>query len=150
MTSKPGHRVVIERLVPATPARVYDAWTKPPLMARWLGDKVEADVRVGGRYRYENDGGPDTTYVHAGEYQVLEPHRRIVQSFSAGAEGRDETGPYKNEFIEVRLTPSETGETHMTFINGWDGDAVEGDDREALEAAWSGWLDRLANLLKPN
>ena len=119
-------------------------------MARWLGDKVEADVRVGGRYRYENDGGPDVTYVHAGEYQVLEPDHRIVQSFAAGTTGGDSTAPYSNEFIEVRLAPIGTGETQMTFINGWDGDAIEGQDREALEAAWSGWLDRLAALLSPN
>ena len=44
------------------PARiVFDAWTKPELLKRWWAPKstgvsllsCEADVRVGGRYRFE-------------------------------------------------------------------------------------------------
>lgn len=147
---KPGHRVVIERNVAVAPERVYAAWTRPDLMARWLGDKVDADVRVGGRYRVENRADAETTYVHTGEYQVLEAPTRIVQSFAAGPGEPNDSGRFKDEFIEVRLEPVDAGTTRMTFINGWDGEAIEGEDREALETAWSRWLDRLMAILKTN
>lgn len=47
--------VHIERLISASIDEVFAAWTEPALMANWLSPighaEVEADVRVGGRFR---------------------------------------------------------------------------------------------------
>ena len=57
------------------PARlVFEAWTKPELLKRWWAPQssgmllvsCEADVRVGGRYRFEF--GRDGTTQMAGSY----------------------------------------------------------------------------------
>jgi uncharacterized protein YndB with AHSA1/START domain len=69
------------------PARiVFEAWTKPELLKRWWAPKstgmsllsCEADVRVGGRYRFVF--GPDASKPMAffGRYIEVTPHSRLV------------------------------------------------------------------------
>lgn len=141
--------ITITRRLPAPVEDVYAAWTEPRLMAGWLGDPVEADVRVGGSYRIENDGGGGVVYVHTGEYQVLEPGRRVRQSFQAGPVGTEpaQPGPYRDEYIEARLRPLDAGETELTFTNGWNGPPLSEDDEIATRQAWEGWLDLLERAL---
>jgi uncharacterized protein YndB with AHSA1/START domain len=69
------------------PARlVFEAWTKPELLKRWWVPKstgisllsCEADVRVGGAYRFEfgRDGSKLTAFF--GRYLEVVPHSRLV------------------------------------------------------------------------
>jgi uncharacterized protein YndB with AHSA1/START domain len=52
------------RFVRATPELVYDAWTRPEHIRRWLGPRgltmtvCESDLRVGGEWRFVHRG-PD-------------------------------------------------------------------------------------------
>jgi uncharacterized protein YndB with AHSA1/START domain len=85
-------RVRIELVLPAPIEDVYAAWTQPEAMARWLAPmgaaEVEADVRVGGRFRVVMIGG-GMSIAHTGEYLTVEPPRRLSftwQSPYTGAE----------------------------------------------------------------
>jgi uncharacterized protein YndB with AHSA1/START domain len=85
-------RVRIEMALPAPIEDVYAAWTQPAAMARWLAPmgsvEVEADVRVGGRFRVVMIGD-GMTIQHTGEYLTIEPPRRLSftwQSPYTGAE----------------------------------------------------------------
>lgn len=69
------------------PARiVFEAWTKPELLKRWwapcaLGVALfacEADVRVGGTYRYVFGADAQHPMVFSGQYLEVTPHRRLV------------------------------------------------------------------------
>src|ERR1700742_4119804 len=69
------------------PARiVFEAWTKPELLKRWWAPKsagvsllsCEADVRVGGRYRFEFGPGPSEGMSFFGRYIEVTPHARLV------------------------------------------------------------------------
>jgi hypothetical protein len=63
-------RVRIEMALPAPIEDVYAAWTQPAAMARWLAPmgsvEVEADVRVGGRFRVVMIGDGMTHPTHRG------------------------------------------------------------------------------------
>ena len=70
------------------PARlVFEAWTQPELLKRWWAPKstgmsllsCEADVRVGGRYRFEfvHEQAPEPM-VFFGRYIEVTPHSRLV------------------------------------------------------------------------
>jgi uncharacterized protein YndB with AHSA1/START domain len=85
-------RVRIEVALPAPIEDVYAAWTQPEAMARWLAPmgsaEVEADVRVGGRFRVVMTGD-GMSIQHTGEYLTVEPPRRLSftwQSPYTGAE----------------------------------------------------------------
>jgi uncharacterized protein YndB with AHSA1/START domain len=70
-----------------SPARiVFEAWTKPELLKRWWAPKstgmtllsCEADVRVGGRYRFEFGHDASKPLVFFGRYMEVIPHSRLV------------------------------------------------------------------------
>jgi uncharacterized protein YndB with AHSA1/START domain len=146
----PAYSVTVVRTVGASADELYAAWTEPDLMRRWMGTKVEADVRIGGQYRIENSGGSGEVYVHKGEYLVLEPGRRIVQTFLAGRTepGPSQPVPYTNEFVEVKLRPLGSSATELTLVNGWDGEDLDEAGREAVKEAWSSWIDLLEAVCK--
>jgi uncharacterized protein YndB with AHSA1/START domain len=69
------------------PARiVFEAWTKPELLKLWWAPKstgmsllsCEADVRVGGRYRFEIGLGASEPMAFFGRYVEVTPHALLV------------------------------------------------------------------------
>ena len=82
-----SHReIVIERTFNGPARIVFDAWTRAELVSRWwapdsLGVRVwscEADVRVGGRYRYVLKSREVAVVAFSGEYREVVPHSRLV------------------------------------------------------------------------
>jgi uncharacterized protein YndB with AHSA1/START domain len=78
------------------PARiVFDAWTRPEHVRRWwaptsLGVEMlrcEADVRVGGHYRYVLQPAKGEAFAFAGTYTEITPPARLVYTtfFEPGA-----------------------------------------------------------------
>jgi uncharacterized protein YndB with AHSA1/START domain len=141
--SSPEHAVSVTRVIDAPAEALYAAWTDPATMERWMARKVEADVRVGGRYRNEVDAGEAGTFVHTGEYLALDPGRRIVQTF--GVESAEEN-PYRDEYLEVTLRPVGPERTELTLIDGWNGQGLDDADEAATTQAWAAWIDDLAKL----
>ena len=78
----------IERVFNAPPRIVYEAITKPELVRRWWAPKslgvtvvsCEADVRVGGKYRYvfSARGGPHMAF--SGTYSEVKANSRLVNT----------------------------------------------------------------------
>jgi uncharacterized protein YndB with AHSA1/START domain len=69
------------------PARlVFEAWTKPELLKRWWAPRstgmsllsCEADVRVGGSYRFEFGHGASKSMAFFGRYIEVTPYSRLV------------------------------------------------------------------------
>ena len=69
------------------PARlVFEAWTRPGLLKRWWAPKstglsllsCEADVRVGGSYRFEFGHEAAKPMAFFGRYIEVTPHSRLV------------------------------------------------------------------------
>ena len=69
------------------PARlVFEAWTKPELMALWWAPKssgvpllsCEMDVRVGGQYRLAFGHDAASSFAFFGKYLEVEPPSRLV------------------------------------------------------------------------
>jgi uncharacterized protein YndB with AHSA1/START domain len=78
------------------PARiVFEAWTKPELLKRWWAPKstgvsllsCEADVRVGGRYRFEFGLEGSKPMVFFGRYIEVTPHSRLVWTNDESGDG---------------------------------------------------------------
>lgn len=78
--------LLIRRVFRASPATVFDAMTKPELMKRWwaptsLGvviHSLEADLRVGGRYRYVFGKQGEPPMAFTGVYKEFDRPARIV------------------------------------------------------------------------
>ena len=74
---------------------VFEAWTKPELLKRWWAPKstgvsllsCEADVRVGGSYRFEFGHEGSKPMAFFGRYIEVTPHSRLVWTNDEGGEG---------------------------------------------------------------
>ena len=116
-----GDREFVIRRTFNGPARVvFDAWTKPELVRRWWAPKAlgvsfvscDADVRVGGTYRYVIAAGNGGAMAFAGVYRELTPHTRIVhtQVFEPTASGAN---PDDGELVVTVTFDERNGRTHV-------------------------------------
>lgn len=79
--------IVMTRVFDAPRDLVFDAWTKPELLKRWLGARAgwslavcDVDLTVGGRYRFVWRG-PDGDEMGArGIYHEIVPPERLVNT----------------------------------------------------------------------
>lgn len=136
------HLVDTVRVIAATPEDLYKAWTEPELMRKWMARTVEADVRVGGRYRMEVDQPGGAVHVFTGEYLELQPPRRLVMTFRVdGPAIEDEIS---DEKVTVLFEPTGDGRTTVTIRNTWTGKPYDDAAYDALREGWGLWLDLLA------
>jgi uncharacterized protein YndB with AHSA1/START domain len=125
--------LVFERAYRAPPTRLFLAWTRIDLLARWFGcasDRLwnihEWDARVGGRLHVslEFDGKP---FEVRGEFLVVEPPSRLSYRWA------------EDEIVDVVIEPRGMGSqlrlTH-TFPN-------KPDARDILTMGWSTSLTQL-------
>jgi uncharacterized protein YndB with AHSA1/START domain len=148
VTTPDERTIVVERSFDAPRTRVWDAWTKPELLRRWLGqdgwilDVCDVDLRPGGAFRWvwkkEQDG---TTMGLSGEYREIVAPARLVNT-----EVFDERWYPGDALITLELSES-GGRTHTRST--WRYDTREARDL-VLQTAIDGLeisYDRLAEML---
>jgi uncharacterized protein YndB with AHSA1/START domain len=133
--------VHITRTLAAPPERVWRAFTDPAVLAAWFwpprfATTVEADVRVGGRYRID---GPGAEMAVGGEYVAVEPPSRLTFTWRWDDQAEE-------TLVTLRLAATDEGTeitlTHERFAN----DA----DRDNHAKGWSDCLDRLSESIVPH
>jgi uncharacterized protein YndB with AHSA1/START domain len=90
--------IEITRRIEAPPEIVFAYLTDSRRFVTWMGVGAELDARPGGRYRIDVDG----VHIASGEYQEIDPPRRLVMSW--GWEGHP-TVPPGSTTVEITLTP---------------------------------------------
>ena len=83
---KSERELVITRTFNGPARLVFEAWTKPELLKLWWAPKsfgvsllaCEADVRAGGKYRFEIGREGAKPMVFFGQYIEVTPHARLV------------------------------------------------------------------------
>src|SRR5258708_17334250 len=79
--------LLVRRTIPATPARLFAAWTEAEQLREWWGPAgvacigAEVDLRVGGRYRVGNQFPDGTVLWIAGEFEVVQPPHRLTYTW---------------------------------------------------------------------
>jgi uncharacterized protein YndB with AHSA1/START domain len=75
--------LVVKRLLPAAPQKVFAAWTDPLVMARWFyagtdwSAAVRNDLRVGGSYQVDMRTPEGQVHSQAGVYREILPCSRL-------------------------------------------------------------------------
>jgi uncharacterized protein YndB with AHSA1/START domain len=136
--------VRIERTYSAPAEAVFDAWTSPEVMRRWLHcrpdwgtPEAEVDLRVGGKVRVVMRR-PDRIEVEAqGEYTLIDRPRRLVMTWTF------DDDPSNEQLIELSFTEAE-GATTVLLVNS----RISTDQRRgAQDWGWHGCLEQLDRLL---
>lgn len=132
------------------PARlVWDAYTRPELLKRWLGvfggwtmDVCEVDLRVGGKYRYVWRGPNGEVMGMGGTFLELVPHERIVAT-----EKFDEPW-YEGEAVDTTTFEERGGKTTMTTIMRLDSKEIRDKVLQSpMESGVAASYDQLAEVL---
>jgi uncharacterized protein YndB with AHSA1/START domain len=140
-TTESASQLVLRRTYNATREQVFEAWTRPDLLARWYtpgeGWTVsvpELDARVGGRYRVLFGPPGESPYEESGEYLEVAPGSRLAFTSSLRRDGEllAETR-CRVEFLDV------DGGTEVVVTE-------EGFAPEHMEARRQGWGETLDHL----
>ncbi|MGH8962255.1 MAG: SRPBCC family protein [Jatrophihabitantaceae bacterium] len=95
-TSVQHDTFVLQRTYPATPARVFAAWSDPKAKAVWFtgsddfdASEYELDFRVGGReFTRGTVPGGTSTYVYEARIEDIVPDARIIYSYYMLMDGK--------------------------------------------------------------
>ncbi len=144
MTEEHGYVVRIERTFAASAEDVFDAWTSPEVMRRWLHPdsdwqtpEAEVDLRVGGKVRFVMRK-PDGSEVEAqGEYRLIDRPRRLVMTWTF------DDDPANEQLIELTFAES-AGSTTVLMVNSR---ISTGARRDAQDWGWRGCFDQLERAL---
>ncbi|CAM4022308.1 SRPBCC family protein [Corallococcus exiguus] len=109
---KSEREFVVTRTVNGPARIIFEAWTRPELLKRWWAPKsfgisfisCEADVRVGGTYRFVF-GHPASEQPMAffGKYIEVTPHSRLAWTNEESAEGAVTTVTFEEEGGKTRV-----------------------------------------------
>ena len=127
--------IEITQRIDAPAETVFAYLTDSRRFVKWMGVGAELDARPGGRYRIDVDG----EHIASGEYQVVDPPRRLVMSW--GWEGHP-TVPPGSTTVEITLTP-ERGATVLRLRHL--GLPDDGERRQHAEG-WKSYTRQLATL----
>jgi uncharacterized protein YndB with AHSA1/START domain len=92
---KSDRELVVTRTFDAPARLVFEAWSRPELFKQWWVPKsmgmsllsCEADVRVGGKYRFVFALDGSKTMAFFGKYIEVNPHSRLVWTNEEGDGG---------------------------------------------------------------
>jgi uncharacterized protein YndB with AHSA1/START domain len=123
--------VVASVHVDADPARVYEYFTAPQAMVRWMGNFARLDATPGGEFAVDIEGVPVR-----GHYVELDPpHRLLIAWGHAGSERL----PPGGSTLEVTLVP-DAGGTRVEIVHS----GLPEPEATGHPAGWRRYLDRLA------
>jgi len=136
VTTPTDREIAMTRVFDAPRSLVFEAYTTPELLKRWLGVHqgwslavCEIDLRVGGTYRYVWRGPDGTEMGMRGVYREVKPPERIVAT-----EAFDQSW-YPGEAVGTITLVEQGGRTTLTMT-------VRYESREARDAVLKSPMDQ--------
>ena len=118
----PTVAVRVERILHASPERVFRAFLEPDLVRQWITpddlaiDRLSVDGRVGGRIEVWHSRNGVSTGKFEGCFLKIDPPRELVYRWAfVGTE--PEKGEYFDTLVTVRLRPEPNGQTHVSVVH---------------------------------
>ena len=151
-TSNNGRELILERIINASPDKVFKAWTDPELMKQWFAPKpyttprVENDVRTGGSSLVVMRSPEGQEIPCPGVYLEVVPNKRIVatDAFTSAWE------PSAKPFMTVILTfENQGGKTKYTaLVRHWTAADREAHEKMGFHEGWATCAEQLAALVE--
>jgi uncharacterized protein YndB with AHSA1/START domain len=149
VTTPTDREIAMTRVFDAPRNLVFEAYTKPELLKRWLGVHggwswavCEIDLRVGGAYRYVWRGPDGTEMGMGGVYREVAAPERIVAT-----ESFDQSW-YPGDAVSTTVMIEQGGRTTLTITVRYQSqEARDAVLKSPMEKGMAAGFDKLAELL---
>ena len=135
--------LTVKRRFNALPAKVFQAWTDPEKVKRWMGPgevivlSAEGDARTGGHYRWLMQSPDGEHHDVSGVYREVIPNEKLVFSWAW------KTTPERDSLVTVTFKPDDGG-TIMTLTHE---QFFDDDARDRHQHGWNGSMEKLDKYL---
>lgn len=149
VTTPSDREIAMTRVFDAPRCLVFDAWTKPELLKRWLGVRggwtfavCEVDLKVGGAYRFVWRGTGGDELAMGGVYREIVRPERLVNT-----EKFDDPW-YSGEALDTMVLVEQDGKTTCTTTVRYESlEARDGVLSSGMETGVAESYDKLDELL---
>jgi len=149
VTTPSDREIAMTRVFDAPRTMVWDAWTRPELLQRWLGLQngwtfpvCEVDLRVGGEYRYVWRSATGQEMGMRGVFREIRPPSRLVS-----AERFDDPW-YEGEGISTITLEERAGSTTLIMTLRYDSKEIRDSVlKSPMESGVAISFDQLEQLL---
>lgn len=151
----PDRDLVLERVVPAPPARVWRAWTEPAQLRQWwcprpwTTPECDIDLRPGGQFRFVLAGPGGERFEHRACYLEVVPERRLIytEALAAGFRPQRPSHAVPVYTAIIALAPDGTGTRYTATVRHVDADGARRHADMGFHAGWGAALDQLIELV---
>jgi len=132
-------KLLVSKIIPASPERLFAAWTQPEQLKQWFGPEsvtcieAEVDLRVGGCYRLGNRFPDGSVIWITGKFHLIEAPHKLIYSWQVGTDSDE-------ELVTVSFHAIEDGNTEVTITH----ERIP--DRTARDSHEQGWIECLIKL----
>lgn len=146
-------KLTIERIIKASPERIWRAITEPKILEQWFCPKpwfvkdVVYDLRAGGKCTMKICGPNGEEFPNGGVFLAVEPNKRLVSTDAFV----DAWVPSDNAFMVSETIIEDLGDGTCRYIasaNHWTDEAVENHLKMGFHEGWGKAADQLVELLE--
>ena len=143
----------IERIIDASPEKVFKAYTDPAILAQWFAPKPwkivdpVVEPRPGGRFNFTMHGPDGEVFPNSGVFLDVIPNRRIITTDAFTPEWKPAGQPFM--VAQVDMEPTADGKTKYTATaRHWNEDTMKQHEQMGFHEGWGQVADQLIELLK--
>lgn len=145
--------LVLERVVPVSPERIWRAWTEPEQLKQWFCPRpwktteCEIDLRPGGIFRtvMQSPEGQDMD-AGTGCYLEVVPNQRLVWTGALGPGFRPNAGDDMVFTAIIAIEPVEGGSKYTAIAMHRDPEGAARHKEMGFHEGWGAALDQLVEM----
>lgn len=149
----PALDLVLDRVLPVSPAKVWAAWTRPELLMQWYTPApwrtvgCEIDLRPGGRFRTVMQPPEGEPVVNDGSYLEVVEGERLVFTDAILPGFRPSGKPFMTGILLIE--PHEIGAHYVALVRHADPATCERHRDMGFFEGWGAATDQLVALFHP-
>ena len=145
--------LVLERVLDASPEKVFKAYTDPAILSQWFAPKpwfitdAVVEPHAGGRFNFTMNGPDGEVFPSHGVFVEVVPNRRLISTDAFTPEWKPAGQPFMTARIE--LEPTADGKTkYIATASHWTEAAMTQHEQMGFHEGWGQVADQLAELVK--
>lgn len=145
--------LVLERVIDASPEKVFRAYTDPTILSQWFAPKpwsitdMVIEPRAGGRFNFTMRGPDGEVYPNSGIFLEVVPNRRLISTDALTPDWKPAGAPFMVARVELEATAD--GKTKYTATaSHWSEESMKQHEQMGFHEGWGQTADQLNELVK--